>query len=37
MKLIRNIGEGVMLVLVLGAIALICAFNKGSWYPGGDE
>lgn len=37
MKLIRNIGEGAMLVLVLGAIAVVCLFNKGSWNPGGDD
>lgn len=36
MKLIRNIGEGAMLVLALGGIALVCLFC-GNWKPGGDD
>lgn len=35
MKIIRNIGESAAMVLVLGAIALICLFC-GNWNPGGD-
>ncbi len=36
MKIIRGIGEGIQLVLVLLAMGILCLIF-GSWNPGSDD